>query len=232
MVGLFQDHYEFWAREIKEAIKGAGTDEKKLIPLILLQSDADTPAVRAQYQKLYGKEMVVDVSNDIGNQDWARLIKAWLAGQNTGVVAPEHGADQLRAAAKGAGTDEDVFIRIMCTTRPDCYRQIAAAYAAKYKQSLAELIKKEFTGKSEWAFLLAHYYLMNPAEAVAFVINSAVKGLGTNEEMLQNTTVLFCDYFKGQTIKTGYAPFGDITKDLKRDLTGKVEDAYLAVWGL
>lgn len=120
----------------------------------------------------------------------------------------------------------------MCTTRPDCYRAIAAAYAAKYKQSLADLIKKEFAGKSEWTFLLAHYYLMDPSVAVAFVLNSAVKGAGTNEEMLQNATVLFCDYFKGQMITNGYAPFGDLKKDLKRDLTGKVEDAYLAIWGL
>ena len=43
--------------------------------------------------------------------------------------------------------------------------------------------------------------------------------------------VLFCDYFKGQTIKQGYGSFGDLAKDIKKDLTGKREKAYLAIWG-
>ena len=35
-MAAFQDHYEYWATQINEAIKGVGTDEKNLIPLIIL----------------------------------------------------------------------------------------------------------------------------------------------------------------------------------------------------
>lgn len=233
MIAAFTEHYTYWAEQIKATIKGAGTDEKNLIPLILLQSDQDTEAIKTVYQTMYKKTMTEDVSDDISNsKDWARLLRAWMAGQNTNVIDPQVGADELNKAAKGAGTDEDVFIRIMCTTRPDCYRQIAAAYATKYGKPLEKTIKKEFSGKSEWAFLMAHHYLMSPAEGVSFALYSSMKGIGTNETMLTNATVLFCDYFKGQAIKQGYAPFGDLAKDLKGDLSGKVEKAFLALWGL
>lgn len=145
--------------------------------------------------------MAEAISKDISNNaDWARLLRAWIAGQNTNEIDPAQGAEQLYNAAKGAGTDEDVFIRIMCTTKPDCYRAIAAAFENKYKKSLEKCIKQEFVGKSETTFLMAHYYLMNPAQAVAFALKQSMKGLGTNETLLTNCTILFCDYFKGDAI--------------------------------
>ena len=73
---------------------------------------------------------------------------------------------------------------------------------------------------------------MNPTQAVAFCVHKAVHGAGTDDRMLINATLLFCDYFKGQVIMQAYAPFGDMKKDLKKDLSGKYEDAVLAMWGL
>lgn len=73
---------------------------------------------------------------------------------------------------------------------------------------------------------------MNPAEAVAFCIHTAIAGAGTDDEALIATTVLFSDYFRGPIIKVAYRQFGDITKDIKHDLTGKYEDAVLGMWGL
>lgn len=39
LMGAFQDRYVYWARKIDEAIRGAGTDEKRLIQLVLLMND-------------------------------------------------------------------------------------------------------------------------------------------------------------------------------------------------
>ena len=68
--------------------------------------------------------------------------------------------------------------------------------------------------------------------AVAFCVHFAVKGLGTDDQMLINVTLLFSDFFKGQTIAQAYSIFGDMKKDLKKDLTGDYEDAILSMWGL
>ena len=45
-------------------------------------------------------------------------------------------------------------------------------------------------------------------------------------------TVLFSDHIYGEALIEVYEPFGNIVKDIKRDLTGKFEKAILAMWGL
>lgn len=175
--------------------------------------------------------MLKKISEDISNTDWGRLLKAWISGNNTAVIDAMKGADELFTAAKGT-TDEDAFIRIMCNYTPDCYRQIVAAYQQKYGTTLRETIKKAFSMKSQFAFLLAHDYLIDPLNAVAFCIYYSMKGLGTDDKMLINITLLFSDYMKGQIIVQAYQVFGDITKDVKGDLSGKYEDAVLHMWQL
>ena len=86
--------------------------------------------------------------------------------------------------------------------------------------------------KSELAFLLAHEYLLNPSVAVGFCLYKAVKGAGTDDDMMVILTALFSDYFKGDAIVKAYEGFGNVVKDLKGDLSGKYEDVVLAMWGL
>ena len=176
--------------------------------------------------------MFHSIQSDISNNDWGRLLKAWMKGNNASVMAPEAAADALFKAAKGAGTDEDVFISIMCNMTHENYRAVDAVFLMKYKKPLRKVIIEEFSMKSEFAFLLVHDYLLNPAHAIASLIHKAVHGAGTDDASLVNVTVLFSDYFKGQAIKDAYKIFGDVTKDLKRDLSGKYEDAIIALWGL
>jgi len=181
---------------------------------------------------MFNRDMFKDIQNDISNNDWGRLLKGWLRGQNTIQVDPNQGADELWRAAKGAGTDEDVFIRIFCNTAPQNFQQIASVFGSKYGKTLREIVKREFTGRSEYAFLLAHDFLMNPASGAAMIINKALKGAGTDDESLINVTVLDSDFFRGQAIINAYAPYGDVRKAIKRDLTGKYETAVLSAWGL
>ena len=116
--GAFTDRYVYWAQYIDDAIRGAGTDEKRLIQLVLLLSDQDNKIVNEVYRQMFNRDMFTAIQRDISNNDWGRLLKAWIKGENTCNVDPQLAADQLYAAAKGAGTDEDVFIRIMCTSSP------------------------------------------------------------------------------------------------------------------
>lgn len=43
--GAFTDRYVYWAQHIDEAIRGAGTDEKRLIQLVIMMSDQDNKLV-------------------------------------------------------------------------------------------------------------------------------------------------------------------------------------------
>ena len=94
--------------------------------------------------------------------DWGRLLRVWIRAANVQPLQPDIAATNLYVAAKGAGTDENVFIQIMSTSSPQAYQMIAQCFQNKYNKTLRDVIKREFAAKSEYAFLLAHDFLMNP----------------------------------------------------------------------
>ena len=169
---------------------------------------------------------------DISIGHWAKLLRAWLHADNNQQAAPEEIADALYKASKGMGTDEAVFINVLCNCHPKVYAEACDIFNKKYGKSMEKIIKSEFTGKAEDAFLMAHFTLYNYNMAVARSIKDAYSGIGTNENKLIRLTVLFSDRVNGETLKRAYLPYGDIVKDTKRDLTGKFEKAILTMWGL
>ena len=77
--------------------------------------------------------------------------------------------------------------------------------------------------RSEFAFLLAHEYLLNPFDAIQFVLKNATAGAGTDDLALINVTILFADYFKGKLT------IGDL---IKNDLSGDYKKAVMKMWAI
>ena len=59
---------------------------------------------------------------DISSGHWARLIRAWLHANNDQQAPSEEIADALYKAAKGMGTDEAVFMNVLCNCHPKVYQ--------------------------------------------------------------------------------------------------------------
>ena len=188
--------------------------------------------VSKAYERLYDSDLVEDIMDDLDSQEWAKLIRVWLTADSNERADPEEIADALYEAAQGAGTDEQVFIDVLCNCRPKIYREACDLYEENYEKSIEQVIKKEFSGKAEDAFLAAHFTMYDIDIAVARSIKEAVRGAGSDEDSLIRITVLFCDNIYGEALIEAYDQFGDIVKDIKRDLTGKFEMAIMAMWGL
>eukprot|EP00703_Trepomonas_sp_PC1_P005399 JAP91207.1 Annexin 9 [Trepomonas sp. PC1] len=229
---VFKNRHAAWAEMLKNAVSGAGTDNKKLIQLVLLMSDKDIPEISKQYSNLFQQNMAQAITSDLGKNDWNKLIKAWLVGKHQTTYDAQKGADELYKAAKGLGTDEDVFIKILSTATHESYREINQAYTAKYKKYLRDVIKSEFSLNSKLAFCLAHDYMNNPIDAICSTLHKSIDGMGSDDAMLIAVTTLFADYYRGQPIKDAYSQFGDIVKEIKGDTSGYYEKALLAMWGL
>ncbi|CAL6008860.1 Annexin_9 [Hexamita inflata] len=228
---MFQDKYTAWAKLLNKTMKGAGTDEKRLIQLTLIMSDYDFQQVSQRYLALYQKDLYAHICSETARSDWAKLVKGWLRGNNTGVADPNQVAQMLHTAASGSGTDEDVFVEAMCNASPEVYRQAVACYCNMYGKTLEQTIKKEFAGKSEDAFLLCHQYLMNPALAVSNLLHESMHGGGTDDQLLIFVTMAFSEFFRGQLIRDAYQVYGDLQRAIKIDITGKYEDVVLILWG-
>ncbi|KAH0574266.1 Annexin [Spironucleus salmonicida] len=226
------EKYTKWAEFIQATIKGAGTDEKRLIPLVFLMTDEDQVKVQSEFKRLYKEDMVEKIVADIGSADWCQLIKGWIKAKSTGNADAEGLADELFEAAKGAGTDEETFMIVLCKCTPALYVEVCKVFATKYNKTLGDVIEKEMSGKNEHTFLLAHYTLLDRRQAIAYQLKKALKGAGTDDKSLVHLTILFSDLVKGGVLQQAYSQFGDIAKDIKGDLSGNYEKAILAFWGL
>ncbi|CAL5991008.1 Annexin_2 [Hexamita inflata] len=230
LTGNFEGRYKYWARKLREAVEGCGTDERALIELVIMGDAEDWVAIRAEYFKLYTRNVIDDIQDDIAkNADWARLLRGWIFQMRYPRGQPERDADELYIAAKGAGTDEDTFIRIFCTSTHEEFNQICQIYAQKYKKTLRETVIKEFSGKSEKAFLLAHDYLQSPVNGCCYIIRDSIKGAGTRDRSLINATILFRDRY-AQGINQMYQQYGSLAKDIKGDTSGWYEKTLLQLW--
>jgi hypothetical protein len=73
---------------------------------------------------------------------------------------------------------------------------------------------------------------LDPDKAIAFALKCCTKGAGTADDALVFLTCRFADWMRGEHIQGKYQQFGDMKKDITRDLTGKYQDMVLALWKL
>ncbi|CAL6017406.1 Annexin [Hexamita inflata] len=223
----FSHRYRHWLECV-----GSPLTPKTMITAVILMSDYDLPQINETLRELGRPDFFTSYGNSFGESDYERLLTGWVNSFQRLTWDPVKAADELFEAAKGAGTNEDVFIRYLCNSTHESFAQICEAYQSKYKKTLRQTIIKEFSKFSEYAYLLAHDYMLNPMNALAYAINYSMKGAGTDDYTLMMLTVLFSDFFKGQAIVQAYLPFGDLKKDIKGDTKGKYQDALLKMWGL
>ncbi|XP_012578376.1 PREDICTED: annexin A13 isoform X2 [Condylura cristata] len=88
---------------------------------------------------------------------------------------------KLHKACKGMGTDEAAIIDILSSRTSEERQKIKQNYKAAYGKDLEEVLKSELRGNFEKTALAL---LDRPSEYDARQLRKAVKGLGTDEEIL------------------------------------------------
>ena len=120
----------------------------------------------------------------------------------------------------------------MTSSTHETYRAINDTFYKQYKKELRNVIEKEFSFNSKYAFTLCHDFLMDPKTAVASMLKKATKGIGTDKESIILLTVLFGDYMKGDAIFESYKAYVVLTMDFNHYLKGWFEKGILAMWCL
>uniref|UniRef100_A0A8C0GAQ9 Annexin n=1 Tax=Chelonoidis abingdonii TaxID=106734 RepID=A0A8C0GAQ9_CHEAB len=180
---------EYDARELRKAMKGAGTDESVLIEILCTRVNKQIVDIKEAYKRLFERDLESDVKSDTSgslrkilvsvlqaNRDEGLEIDAELAGQD---------AKDLYEAGEGCwGTDELVFNVVLAKRN---YMQLRATFQAYEKlkgKDIEDAIKSETSGDLEKAFLTLVRCARDCQGYFATRLYEAMKGAGTEEETL------------------------------------------------
>ena len=94
--------------------------------------------------------------------------------------------DGIRKAYKGFGTDEAAVIRILCHYPAEQIAGLKTAYQQRHHRSLESDTASETSGYFEQSLLAI---LRGPLYQDVYILNKAIKGIGTNEDMLNDVLI-------------------------------------------
>jgi hypothetical protein len=199
---------EYDVKCIHEAIDGVGTDLSTLIEILVGRTNSDIRALALEYQKKYDKELVSDIKADTSGCT-EKIFKTLLKGERDESLAPGNVLGDTealyKAGEKRMGTNESVFIEILCKRSDNHLRQVFQCYEEKYGHSFEKAISNEFSGNSEKVLLKLVANIRNKAEYIADRFEKSMKGLGTEDDKLIRLVVRHRAPYVIEPIKQAYA---------------------------
>ena len=177
--------------------------------------------------------------NTIGGSPYGRISQIGQAGTPGLVASTPMGSavggmgnyanhvDILRNAFQGAGTNEEDICRVIASTNNQERGMIRRLYNQKYNEDLCARLQSELSGDFREAALGS---FMTPAEYDAYCLNSALKGLGTKEGVV-NEIIGSRTPQELQAIKQVYAAnYGELLENhIASDTSGDHQKLLLAL---
>merc|ERR1712071_386932 len=171
------------AKALRAAMKGWGTNEQEIIDILCHRSNQQRQHIRNAYTTELGRDLIEDLKSELGGKFKSVIVGLMMS-------TADYCAKQLHKAMKGAGTDEETLVEILCSRTFDEVKQIADAYHAAYGNSLDKDIKGDTSGPLQRLLILAlqdtrneRYVDARQAAEQAKLLYRAGEGkLGTDED--------------------------------------------------
>ena len=128
------------------------------------------------------------------------------------------------------GTDESIFSQILSTSSPEELICISQEYHKITGETILEAIDKEFSGNMKKAYKAIIYAMLSPSEYFATRVKDAIKGFGTNDNLLMRI-LISRDEIDMPQIKAAYANLykKDMVKDIESDTSGDYKRLLVAL---
>nr|BAK00160.1 predicted protein [Hordeum vulgare subsp. vulgare] len=125
-----------------------GTDQKALLNLVGRRSNQHMQLVRDEFEKLYGKDLVKEIENNVSfkfKKLLVGLIKSY----------PEYRGEEVYDSLKGLITDKWALVDFIIGNDPRSVEEFKQFFRQKYGTSLSDLIAQEVSGDFREVLLLA-----------------------------------------------------------------------------
>ncbi|XP_060098915.1 annexin A13 [Heteronotia binoei] len=180
---------EYNARELRKAMKGAGTDESVLIEVLCTLVNQQIIAMKDAYKRIFDRNLESDVQSETSGSLRKILLSVLKANREEGLeindsLAQKDAKDLYEAGEGRWGTDESAFSQVLAQRN---YMQLRATFEA-YKRltgkDIEDAIKSETSGDLEKVYLTLVRCTKDCQEYFATRLYDAMKGAGTDEETL------------------------------------------------
>ncbi|XP_067828473.1 annexin A4-like isoform X2 [Heptranchias perlo] len=200
--GLLLTPGKFDAKELKDAMEGAGTDEHVLIEIFGTRSNKQILEFAEAYQSENGMSLKEDLQSE-NSGDFENLLLSLLKGKRDESLAKvdargkqneSYHVDESLAKvdARGLfaagedkwGTDETKFITVFCRRNFAHLRRVFEEYYQLTNKDIEDSIKDEMSGSLEMGLLALVQYTKNPAGFFAKKLYETMSGAGTDDRGL------------------------------------------------
>lgn len=194
VLGLLMLAPVYDAYELRNAIKGAGTEEACLIDILASRSNEEIRAITAFYKKEYGKTLEDDVCGDTSGMFQRVLVSLLTAGRDESNKVDEAQAvvdakEIFEAGEARWGTDEVKFLTVLCVRNRNHLLRVFDEYKKISGRDIEESIKREMSGCLEDVFLAIVKSVRSKPAFFAERLYKSMKGLGTTDTVLIRTMV-------------------------------------------
>ncbi|XP_063077785.1 annexin A4-like [Engraulis encrasicolus] len=189
VLAMIKTPAQFDASELREAIKGAGTDEACLIEILSSRSNAEIREINTTYKTEYGKSLEDSISGDTSGH-FRRLLVSLSQGnrderENVDVSLAKQDAQKLHAAGENkVGTDESQFNAILCARSKPHLRAVFHEYQQMCGREIEKSICREMSGHLEDGMVAVVKCIKNTASYFAERLHKAMSGAGTKDRTL------------------------------------------------
>ncbi|XP_020646858.3 annexin A7 [Pogona vitticeps] len=130
------------AEILRKAMKGFGTDEQAIIDVVAHRSNDQRQQIKAAFKTMYGKDLIKDLKSELSGNMEELIIALFMP-------RTYYDAWSLRHAMKGAGTQENVLIEILCTRTNQEIRDIVYCYKTEFGRDIEQDIRSDTSGHFE-----------------------------------------------------------------------------------
>ncbi|CAJ0582268.1 unnamed protein product, partial [Mesorhabditis spiculigera] len=238
ILALVDTPLEYDLKQLKKAMKGLGTDEAVLIEILCSRTPDQLRAIRAGYERQYGKQLEKDVAGETSGE-FRDLLVALVTGSkdpshDTNDVQAKDDAVRLFADGKGkfAGTKDQPshFLKILATQNQYQLRKVFAEFEKLSGATIEKAIEKEFSGDLKNGYLTIARASSNKQSFFATQLYNAMKGLGTRDNDLIRVIVTRSEVDL-KVIKDEYQRLYNKTLEdhIKGDTSGAYRDCLLKI---
>ncbi|KAM4526745.1 annexin A4-like [Fundulus diaphanus] len=177
------------ASELREAIKGAGTDEACLIEILSSRSNAEIQEINRVYKAEYGKKLEDAIASDTSGH-FRRLLVSLCQGnrderETVDISLAKQDAQKLYAAGENkVGTDESQFNAILCARSKPHLRAVFQEFQQMTGKDIEKSICSEMSGNLESGMVAVVKCIKNTSGYFAERLYKAMKGAGTKDRTL------------------------------------------------